>query len=71
MRFLTKILDFLATICVVLLFLKFAIHTANGIFNWHLQWYFLEDIPYMAIILFVLIFVFAIPSEMIKDKSDK
>lgn len=38
-------------------------------FDWNLKWYFLEDIPYMAFILFILMFVFAVPSEMIKDKE--
>ena len=71
MKVLTTTLDFLAGTCVVLLFLKFAILTANGIFDWNLRWYFLEDIPYMAIILFVLVFVLSIPSEMIKEKSKK
>ena len=42
--------------------------SANTMFDWHLRWYFLEDIPYMAITLFILTFVFAVPSEMIKDK---
>lgn len=71
MKVLTTILDFLAFVCVSLLFLKFVVHTVNGIFDWHLRWYFLEDIPHMAIILLVLMFVFAIPSEMIKEKREK
>ncbi|MCO4356097.1 hypothetical protein MTR12_11100 [Staphylococcus agnetis] len=71
MIYITKILDFLASVCVVLLFVKVAIHTVNGIWGWNLRWYFLEDIPYMAIILFVLMFVFAVPSEMIKEKIKK
>ncbi|MCA2503970.1 hypothetical protein NGH46_13840 [Staphylococcus xylosus] len=69
MKFLTKILDGLVYICVGLLFLKFAVQSANMMFDWNLRWYFLEDIPYMAIILFILMFVFAVPSEMIKDKQ--
>ncbi|CIT27386.1 MULTISPECIES: epilancin biosynthesis-related protein ElxI1 [Bacilli] len=68
MKFITKILDGLAYICVALLFLKYAVMSANTMFDWHLRWYFLEDIPYMAITLFILTFVFAVPSEMIKDK---
>ncbi len=40
MKVLTTTLDFLAGTCVVLLFLKFAILTANGIFDWNLRWYF-------------------------------
>lgn len=42
--------------------------SANMMFDWHLRWYFLEDIPHMGIILFILMVVFAVPSEMIKDK---
>ncbi|MEJ7540096.1 hypothetical protein WL517_12655, partial [Staphylococcus lugdunensis] len=45
-----------------------AVTSANMMFDWHLRWYFLEDIPHMAITLFILTFVFAVPSEMIKDK---
>lgn len=69
MKLLTKLLDGLAYICVALLFLKYAVLSANMMFDWSLRWYFLEDIPHMAIILFILLFVFAIPSEMIKDKQ--
>ena len=68
LKVITKILDGLAFICVALLFLKYAVMSANMMFDWHLRWYFLEDIPHMAIILFILMFVFAVPSEMIKDK---
>jgi uncharacterized membrane protein len=68
LKFITKILDGLAFICVALLFLKYAVMSANTMFDWHLRWYFLENIPYMAITLFILTFVFAVPSEMIKDK---
>lgn len=71
MKVITTILDFLAILCVVLLFSKFLILSANEMFNWKLRWYFLEDIPHMAIILVVLLFIFAIPSEMIKDKRKK
>lgn len=69
MKILTKILDGLAYVCVTLLFLKYAVISANMMFDWNLKWYFLEDIPYMALILFILMFVFAVPSEMIKDKE--
>ncbi|WP_390613312.1 epilancin biosynthesis-related protein ElxI1 [Staphylococcus condimenti] len=68
LKIITKILDGLAFICVALLFLKYAVKSANMMFDWHLRWYFLEDIPHMGIILFILMFVFAVPSEMIKDK---
>lgn len=71
LKFITKILDGLAFICVALLFLKYAVISANMMFDWHLRWYFLEDIPHMAFILFILMFVFAVPSEMIKDKYKK
>ena len=57
MKFITKILDGLAYICVALLFLKYAVTSANMMFDWHLRWYFLEDIPNMAIILFILMFI--------------
>lgn len=66
---LTKLLDGMAWLCVALLFSKYAIHWANLMFDWHLRWYFLENIPYLALILFILMFIFAIPSEMIKDKQ--
>ncbi|OEL02459.1 hypothetical protein AST12_08420 [Staphylococcus succinus] len=69
MKYLTKTLDSLAGLCVVLLFSKYVILSANTMFDWNLKWYFLEDIPHLAIILFILLFVFAVPSEMIKDKQ--
>lgn len=69
LKFITKMLYGLAFICAALLFLKYAVMSANMMFDWHLRWYFLEDIPHMAIILFILMFVFAVPSEMIKDKQ--
>lgn len=68
MRILTKILDTLAGLCVTLLFLKFAILTVNSIFDWNLRWYFLENVPFMAIILFFSMFLFSVPSELIKEK---
>ncbi|MCT1471184.1 hypothetical protein M3B05_09460 [Staphylococcus hominis] len=71
MKTITKILDALTYICVGLLFLKYAVMSANMMFDWHLRWYFLEDIPHMALILFIMMFVFAVPSEMIKDKLKK
>ena len=40
MKFITKILDGLAYICVALLFLKYAVTSANMMFDWHLRWYF-------------------------------
>ncbi|MCG7340379.1 hypothetical protein MHZ36_14035 [Staphylococcus sp. ACRSN] len=69
MKIITKVLDGLAFICVALLFLKYAVMSANMMFDWNLRWYFLEDIPHMAIILFLLMFIFSVPSEMIKDKQ--
>ena len=60
---LTKLLDGMAWVCVALLFSKYAIHWANLMFDWHLRWYFLENIPYLALILFILMFIFAIPSK--------
>ncbi len=68
LKVITKILDGLTFICVALLFLKYAVTFANMMFDWHLRWYFLEDIPHMSLILFIMLFVFAVPSEMIKDK---
>lgn len=69
MKYLTKTLDSLAGLCVVLLFSKYAILSANTMFDWNFKWYFLEDIPHLAITLFILLFIFAVPSEMIKDKQ--
>ena len=71
MSLLTKTLDALASVCVALLFTKYFIHYANDMFDWHLRWYFLENIPHLALILFILTFIFAVPSEMIKDKEKK
>ncbi|PTE71177.1 epilancin biosynthesis-related protein ElxI1 [Staphylococcus gallinarum] len=65
---LTKLLDGMAWVCVALLFSKYAIHWANLMFDWHLRWYFLENIPYLALILFILMFIFAIHYELIQDK---
>ena len=39
-------------------------------FDWNLRWYFLEDIPHLSLILFILLFIFAVPSEMIKEKHN-
>ncbi|MGS0645936.1 epilancin biosynthesis-related protein ElxI1 [Staphylococcus hominis] len=68
MKVITKILDGLAFICVALLFLKYAVTFANMMFDWHLRWYFLEDIPNMSLILVIMVFVFGVSSEKIKDK---
>ena len=43
----TKLLDGMAWLCMALLFSKYAIHWANLMFDWHLLWYFLENIPYI------------------------
>lgn len=64
-----KILDFLTTLCVVILGTKFAIQSANMMFDLNLKWYFLEDVPYLPTILVILILVFFISSEMLKDKN--
>ncbi|GGI41567.1 epilancin biosynthesis-related protein ElxI1 [Mammaliicoccus stepanovicii] len=69
MKYLTRILDALAGLCVALLFSKYAILSANMMFDWNLKWYFLEDVQHLPIILFIMMFVFSIPSEMIKDKQ--
>ena len=68
LKVITKILDGLAFICVALLFLKYAVTFANMMFDWHLRWYFLEDIPNMSLILVIMVFVFGVSSEKIKDK---
>lgn len=68
LKTITKILDALAYICVGLLFLKYAVMSANMMFDWHLRWYFLEDIPNMSLILVIMVFVFGVSSEKIKDK---
>ncbi|MDT3984017.1 hypothetical protein RPN65_09900, partial [Staphylococcus ureilyticus] len=49
---------------------KYIVKYANMMFDWNLRWYFLEDIPHLALILFILLFVFAVPSEMIKEKHN-
>ncbi|WP_341636482.1 epilancin biosynthesis-related protein ElxI1 [Staphylococcus casei] len=69
MQILVKTLDVLVGICVVLLFSKYAVSFANMMFDWNLRWYFLEDIPHLTRILFILLLLFVIPSEMIKDKQ--
>ena len=43
LKFITKILDGLAFICVALLFLKYAVISANMMFDWHLRWYFFQQ----------------------------
>jgi len=68
LKVITKILDGLTFICVALLFLKYAVMSANMMFDWHLRWYFLEDIPNMSLILVIMVFVFGVSSEKIKDK---
>jgi hypothetical protein len=68
LKFITKILDGLTLLCGALLFLKYAVMFANMMFDWHLRWYFLEDIPNMSLILVIMGFVFGISSEKIKDK---
>ena len=40
LKTITKILDALTYICVGLLFLKYAVMSANMMFDWHLRWYF-------------------------------
>lgn len=68
LKFITKILDVLIFICALLLILKYAVMFANMMFDWHLRWYFLEDIPNMSLILVIMVFVFGVSSEKIKDK---
>ncbi|HDC8285980.1 TPA: hypothetical protein O9M27_002817, partial [Staphylococcus aureus] len=58
-------------ICVVLLFSKYFVAYANMVFDWNLRWYMLENIPHLPIILFILMFIFGVPSEMIKDRQRK
>lgn len=69
MTHLTKVLDTLTGICVVLLFSKYFVAYANMVFDWNLRWYLLENIPHLPIILFILMFIFGVPSEMIKDRQ--
>ncbi|HDZ0049537.1 TPA: hypothetical protein RRP71_001125 [Staphylococcus aureus] len=71
MTHLTKVLDTLTGICVVLLFSKYFVEYANMVFDWNLRWYLLENIPHLPIILFILMFIFGVPSEMIKDRQRK
>ncbi len=58
-------------ICVVLLFSKYFVAYANMVFDLNLRWYLLENIPHLPIILFILMFIFGVPSEMIKDRQRK
>ncbi|WP_438671937.1 epilancin biosynthesis-related protein ElxI1, partial [Staphylococcus aureus] len=44
MTHLTKVLDTLTGICVVLLS-KYFVAYANMVFDWKLRWYLLENIP--------------------------
>lgn len=71
MTHLTKVLDTLTGICVVLLFSKYFVAYANMVFDWNLRWYLLENIPHLPIILFILMFIFGVPSEMIKIGKGK
>lgn len=47
MTHLTKVLDTLTGICVVLLFSKYFVAYANMVFDWNLRWYLLENIPHL------------------------
>ena len=47
MTLLTKVLDTLTGICVALLFTKYFVNYANDMFDWHLRWYFLENVPHL------------------------
>ncbi|HCV1327553.1 TPA: hypothetical protein OVO99_001446 [Staphylococcus aureus] len=49
MTHLTKVLDTLTGICVVLLFSKYFVAYANMVFDWNLRWYLLENIPHLPI----------------------
>ena len=49
MKLITKILDVLVWICVILLFSKYIVKYANMMFDWNLRWYFLEDIGHLFI----------------------
>ncbi|HCZ2826595.1 TPA: hypothetical protein O2Y24_002376 [Staphylococcus aureus] len=71
MTHLTKVLDTLTGMCAVLLFSKYFVAYANMVFDWKLRWYLLENIPHLPIILFILMFIFGVPSEMIKDRKRK
>ncbi|HDJ3657626.1 TPA: hypothetical protein ACHIV0_000295, partial [Staphylococcus aureus] len=50
---------------------KYFVAYANMVFDWNLRWYLLENIPHLPIILFILMFIFGVPSEMIKDRQRK
>lgn len=64
-----KTLDFLSSVCFFLLASKYAISSINMLFDLKLRWYFLEDVPHLSIVLFILTFVFFVSSEMLKDKK--
>ena len=70
MTILTKVLDTLTGICVALLFTKYFVNYANDMFDWH-KMVFPRKCTSLALILFILVFIFAVPSEMIKDKNKK
>ncbi|SUJ98572.1 Uncharacterised protein [Staphylococcus agnetis] len=64
-----KILDFISKICFVILGSKFVIQSINVVFDLNLRWYFFETIPHLSIILFILILVCFVSSEMLKEKN--
>ncbi|WP_145411737.1 epilancin biosynthesis-related protein ElxI1 [Staphylococcus epidermidis] len=66
-----KLLDFLSSICFMLLVFKYAISSINMMFDLKLRWYFLENIPYLPTILLVLGFIFFVFSEMIKENKSE
>ncbi|WP_256025817.1 epilancin biosynthesis-related protein ElxI1 [Staphylococcus aureus] len=71
MSHLTKVLDTLTGICAVFLFSKYIVAYANMVFDWNLRWSFLENISHLPIILFILLFIFGLPSEMINEMHGK
>ncbi|WP_343236262.1 epilancin biosynthesis-related protein ElxI1 [Staphylococcus sp. MI 10-1553] len=66
-----KILDILTSICVIILGSKFAIQSANMMFDLHLKWYFFENVPHLSIILTLSIFILYISSELLKERESK
>ncbi|WP_145369248.1 epilancin biosynthesis-related protein ElxI1, partial [Staphylococcus epidermidis] len=68
MRLLSKVLDSLRGICVGLLFRKYFVNYGNDMFEWELRWYLVENVGDLGLILFIVVFMFVVGCEMIKDK---
>ncbi|WP_145361895.1 epilancin biosynthesis-related protein ElxI1, partial [Staphylococcus epidermidis] len=71
MTLLTKLLHTLTPISLPLFFTNYFLNYPNHIFHSHLTSYFLQNLPHLPLIFFILLFIFPLPSQMIKHKNNK